>query len=134
MKRILFLIAGVIILGVTSCQKDVNNYYTVTNKTVYAERSGSQWTLSGDGKTYSTSIPFLVTDNFYNDFDGILVYISYDNVIWEQIPQTYQGISFSYSTTNDELVVDMQYPEYTPITGSGPGRVFFKIILIPSEE
>lgn len=134
MKRLLFLIASVIILGFTSCQKDVNNYYTVANKTVYAERAGSQWAMSNDGKTFSTSIPFLVTDNFYNDFDGILVYISYDNVIWEQIPQVYQGIAFSYSTTNTELVVDMQYSDYTPITGGGPGRVYFKIVLIPSQE
>ncbi|ADY52071.1 hypothetical protein Pedsa_1510 [Pseudopedobacter saltans DSM 12145] len=134
MKRLLFLIAGVIILGFTSCQKDVNNYYTVTNKTIYAERSGSQWTLVDGGKTFVSSIPLYETDNFYNDYDGILVYISYDNKVWEQIPHTYLGIAYSFDTSNSDIQVRMQYSDYTQITGGGPGRVYFKIVLIPSEQ
>lgn len=133
MRKLLFLMLGVVTLGFTSCQKDYHNYYTVSNKTIYAERANSQWQLSQDGKTYSTAIPFVETDNFYNEYDGILVYISYDGVIYEQIPETYRGVSYSFSTTNRELVVDMQYPDYTVVT-TPPGRVYFKIVLIPSQE
>jgi hypothetical protein len=134
MKQLIILFAGVILLGTTACRKVTENYYTTPNKTIYVERIASQWTSSDAGKTYSTVIPFEDSDGFYHEYDGILVYASFDNGnIYEQIPQTYQGISYSYSTTINDAVVDLQSANFD-VTVTPPNKVLFKIVLIPSEE
>ena len=138
MKRILFLIAGVIILGVTSCQKD---YYTVPNKTIYTDVTSDEWVLYRDSDPnkdrayFSAAFDFYESDNYYNDYDGILVYISYGNGIYEQIPQVVGDLSYSYTTTNNNLTVfvqnadNSQFPVNAFLSGAS-----FKIVLIPSEE
>lgn len=134
MKQLMILFAGVILLGTSACRKVTENYYTTPNKSIYVERVNSQWSTSDNGKTYSTVIPFENSDNFYHEYDGILVYASFDNgEIYEQIPQTYQGISYSYSTTINDLVVDLQSANFD-VTVNPPSKVLFKIVLIPSEE
>lgn len=134
MKKLLILFAGIVVLTTSSCRKVTENYYTMPNKSIYVERVASEWTSSDAGKTYSTVIPFEDTDNFYHEYDGILVYASFDNGnIYEQIPQTYQGISYSYSTTVNDLVVDLQSANFD-VTVNPPNKVLFKIVLIPSEE
>ncbi len=135
MKKILLLIAGIGILGISSCKKEViENYYTVPNKTIYADRVTSDWTAYDGGKTYTATIPLFDSDNYYNEYDGILVFASYDNgSTYEQIPTTYQGISYSYAVTNSQVIIDIQTPNFD-VAVTPPGSVKFKVVLIPSEE
>lgn len=130
----MILFAGLILLGSSACRKVTEQYYEVPNKTIFVERVASQWSASTNLKTYSTVIPFQTTDGFFNEFDGILVYVSYDNGnVYEQIPQTYEGIAYSFSTTNDNLVIDIQSANFDQ-TITPPSRVYLKIVLIRSEE
>lgn len=134
MKQLLILFAGIVLLGTTACRKVTENYYTTPNKTIYVDKFLSDWSTSNSGKTYSTVIPLYDSDGFYNEYDGILIYASFDNGnIYEQIPQTYEGVSYSYSTTVNDIVVDIQRADFNG-TVTPSAKVSFKIVLIPSDE
>ncbi|MFD1631161.1 hypothetical protein [Pseudopedobacter beijingensis] len=141
MRKLLFLMLGVVILGFTSCQKDYHNYYTVSNKTIYTNVKSNEWVLYRDAdpnkdRTYFTaSFDFYESDNFYNEYDGILVYVSYANGIYEQIPQVIGKLSYNYATTNNNLTVFIQNADNSPFpVGTTMSPASFKIVLIPSQE
>lgn len=133
MKKLLGILAVIIVLGTSACQKTYEQYYTTPNKTIYASINTSDWGTSDGGFTYSTSITLFPDDNYYNEFDGILAYVSYNNgTTYEQIPQTFEGIAFSFTTTNNSIVVNIQTAENT-VAVNPPGSIKMKVVLIPSE-
>lgn len=137
MKKILFLLAGIVILGVSSCKKEYieKKYYTyaVPNKTIYADRVAADWTEYDAGKTYTTTIPIYADDNYYNEYDGVLLFVSFDNgTTYDQVSSNYNGISYSFAVTDSEIFISVQSANFdTAITP--PAFVKFKVILVPSE-
>jgi hypothetical protein len=142
MKRISVLILGLMILGVSACRKVTNEYYTTPNQTIYTTVQANDWVKSTvDGnETYSAKIPFYDTDIYQNDFDGVLVYIDFSNSnndlnsSYEPIPQTYDGLSYSYIVNQQEITIQVQ-----PSSGIGgftnpPGTVKAKVVMIVSQQ
>ncbi len=129
--RKLLLFAALVIFTLSACQKD---YYTVVpaNKTIFATIKSSGWTTSDQGFTYSTKInmPELTTD--VNDRDAILVYLTYDENTFEQIPETYSGIAYSYTSQPGKLTIEIQSSDAL-VKINPPGSLTVKIVLIPSE-
>lgn len=143
MKKLSILILGFMILGVSACRKVTNEYYTTPNQTIYVNVSASDWVKStnnnGD-ETYSADIPFTNTDLYQNGFDGVLVYLSFDgnanntNNTYEPIPQTYEGLAYSYFVTQQKITIQIQNSTGTGTFTNAPGAVKAKIVMIPSEE
>ncbi|MEO5909354.1 MAG: hypothetical protein ABIP95_00630 [Pelobium sp.] len=133
MKKILFLFLGLVILGVSACRKEyITN--TTPNQTIYYTLNNSNWSLSGDGKTYLASIPFASSDIYLNQYDGLLLYISYDSgKTYISVPQTYNGLSYSYSVDNDKVYIEVQNSDGS-VGVSNPGNMTAKVVLIPSQE
>lgn len=141
MKKISLLIVGLMILGVSACRKVTNEYYTTPNQTIYTPLTASSWVKStvGGNETYSADIKFVNTDIYENGFDGVLVYLSYDNNAnntsntWEPIPQTYEGLSYSYIVTQQKITIQVQPSSGTGTFSQAPGAVNVKIVMIPSD-
>jgi hypothetical protein len=70
-------------------------------------------------------------DKNFNDYGGVLVYISFDSGIYEQIPQVYNGVSYSYLTRSGQIVLEIQSSDGIG-TVTPPGSVKVKIVLIQS--
>lgn len=80
---------------------------------------------------FFASIQMPEIDNYFNDYGGVLVYISFDNETYEQIPQVYNGVSYSYLTRSGQIVLEIQSSDGTGVV-TPPGTVKLKIILIAS--
>ncbi|WP_154647885.1 hypothetical protein [Pedobacter arcticus] len=141
MKKLSLFIIGFMILGVSACRKVTNEYYTTPNQTIYTTVAANSWVKSSNAgnETYSADIKFANTDIYQNGFDGVLVYLSYDggtdntNSTWEPIPQTYEGLSYSYIVTQQKITIQVQPSSGTGSFTNAPGAVRAKVVMILSD-
>jgi hypothetical protein len=134
MKKTLTILSCVILFAASSCTKQYVNPGT-TNQTVYADLATSDWTLYTDnnGKTsYSASISASIIDANFAQVGGIIVAISYDGGnTYEQLPEVYNGISYSYTYNAGNVSLYAQSADGT--TAVQPtAAIKVKIILVDS--
>ena len=127
MKKSVFLFAmSIMILG-AGCKKA----YIVPNRTIFATLNPGNWIKLDGGRSYTASINMPEINNNFNDYGAVLVYISFDNGTYEQIPQVYNGVSYSYLTRAGQIVLEIQSSDGIG-TVTPPGSVKVKIVLIES--
>jgi len=136
-KSLLILMAVVFVAAISSCKKEtiVNNVNT--NTTVVRTVRPNSWVLDQAEGAYRVELSIPQLDQTYNDDGAVLVYVSYGTTgnaqapVYEQIPQVYQGISFSYYHTDGRVVLFSQTPGGNP--GSPPNQdLTVKVVLIDS--
>lgn len=127
MKRHFALLALFVLFMGASCKKE----QIVPNRTVITTLTSGNWIKLNGGRSYTASINMPEIDNYFNDYGGILVYISFENGTQEQIPQVYNGVSYSYITRSGQIVIEIQSSDGQAII-SPPGSVKVKIVLIES--
>jgi len=106
MKKILFLLVIGGALFTASCTKryDVvqpNQHYTAVVKP-------SDWSVTADGKSDSVSLPAKQIGNYFNQQGAVLVYFSFFEGVYEQIPEVYNNVSYSYYNDAGNLVLYSQ--------------------------
>jgi hypothetical protein len=106
MKKILFLLVISGALFTASCTKryDVvqpNQHYTAVVKP-------SDWSVTADGKSDSVSLPAKQIGNYFNQQGAVLVYFSFFEGVYEQIPEVYNNVSYSYYNDAGNLVLYSQ--------------------------
>ena len=130
MKKILFLlfIGGGLFL--TSCTKQ---YTEVTpNQTVYADLTPTNWTATSAGTADSVLINTPEIDKYFTGHGGINVYFTFDGgTSYEQIPEVYNNISFSYTYTAGGVALYAQTAA-GGLPTSAPAALTAKIVLVPS--
>ncbi|TZF84947.1 hypothetical protein FW774_08240 [Pedobacter sp. BS3] len=127
MKK-LFLIILPLFLLVSACQK---TEYVTPNQTILTSIPATGWVSSNGGRRYSATIDMPEIDNYIDERGGVLVYLAFGDGPYEQIPEVYDGFSYSYSYFPGQLTVDVQSSDgNTPI--SAPGTAYVKILLIES--
>lgn len=131
MKRILSIIGCVIVLAASSCTK---KYITPNpNKTVLINVKSTEWTTTDGGKTYSAVIDAPEIDSYFNDNGGVLLYFSFTDGVYEQIPEVYQGISYSYTHNTGSIALYAQSATGTAVI-SRPDDAVLKFLLIDSNQ
>ncbi|MBK0382982.1 hypothetical protein I5M32_08415 [Pedobacter sp. SD-b] len=130
MKKLLFLFLGLSIIGITSCKKE---YVTTPNQTIYYTIDASTWVTNDGGKTYTANLSFTNTDIYQNTSDGVLVYVSFADGVYEPVPQTYFGVSYSYEVNNQRVQLRIQSSDGSS-TITPPGTISSKVVLIPSQQ
>ncbi|HEY0246364.1 MAG TPA: hypothetical protein VGC01_12420 [Mucilaginibacter sp.] len=129
MKKVLSILSFVIVtIAFSSCTK---KYITPNpNESVIFKVPTTAWTLSTDGKSYYTVISTPEIDSYFNSYGGVLAYFSFDKdgSVYEQIPEVYNGVSYSYTHNAGSVVLYAQsYDGGTPIQ---PADLIFKLVLI----
>ncbi|MFA6946718.1 MAG: hypothetical protein WC220_12540 [Pedobacter sp.] len=127
MKKSVLLLALGILLVSAGCKKE----YIVPNRTVFATLNSGNWIKLDGGRNYTASINMPEIDNYFNDHGAVLVYISFDNGTYEQIPQVYNGVSYSYLIRSGQIVLEIQSSDGVGLI-TPPGSVKVKIVLIES--
>lgn len=100
MKKILTILGCVILFAATSCTKQ---YVTPgqTNQTFQYDVATTAWTPytdNGGSKSYAATINVPGINGNFVQTGGIIVAISYDGGnTYEQLPETYNGIAYSYT-------------------------------------
>lgn len=135
-KSLLILIAVVFVAAISSCKKTYVNAAN-TNTTIVRTISANSWVFDQAQGAYRVDISVPQLDETYNDDGAVLVYVSFGTTagtqapVYEQIPQVYQGVSFSYYHTDGKVVI------YSQRSGGNPGtppnqNLAVKIVLIDS--
>lgn len=131
MKKLGLLLAFVVFVC-SSCKKEY--IQTTPNQTILIDLPANQWKLESDGITYSAALSVPELTDFANTNAGVLVYISYDGgTVYEQIPEVYQGISYSYTHNKANVTI---YAQESAGTGTitAPGAIRVKIVLVDSAQ
>jgi hypothetical protein len=125
-KTILLLVLFVLVMG-SACKKE----QIVPNRTILTTLNPGSWIKLNGGKSYKAAIDMPEIDNYFNDYGGVLVYVSFETGTYEQIPQVYNGVSYSYVTRSGQIVIEIQSSDGQAII-SPPGSLKVKIVLIES--
>ena len=124
----MLLILPIILIG-ASCKK---TEYAVPNKTIIVDLAAGRWLPLNGGRSYTAAIDVPELDDYMNERGGVLVYLSFGSQTYEQIPQVYNGESYSYVTRPGQIVLEVQ--EYDGLGSvAPPGNMTVKIILIRSD-
>ncbi len=112
MKKILTIVCCTFVLfSISSCTKQ---YITPNpNVTVSATLAPSDWTLYTDGKSYQAPITVPAIGSGFAQYGGVIVAISYSNGVYEQIPEVYNGISYSYTYNAGNVTIYAQSADGT---------------------
>lgn len=117
-----------ILFSVSACTKE----YVVPNKTIITELRPGDWiNVNNQGRNYTAAIDMPEIDDYVNEHHGILVYVSFGDRTYEQIPQVYNGVSYSYYTKPGQIVMELQSSNGTSVI-TPPGSMTVKIVLIES--
>ncbi|MGV3685846.1 MAG: hypothetical protein ACO1NS_09485 [Daejeonella sp.] len=127
MKRSLIFMCLSLVLVAAGCKKEM----VVPNRTIITTLNSGSWVPNDGGRTYTAAIDMPEIDDYFNERGGVLVYISFDNGTYEQVPQVYNGISYSYITRTGQIVMEIQSSDGIG-TVTPPGAVRVKIVLIDS--
>ena len=127
MKKPIILFALFVLVLSAGCKKE----QIVPNRTILTTLNSGNWIKLDGGRSYSASINMPEINNYFNDYGGILVYVSFETGTYEQIPQVYNGVSYSYLTRSGQIVIEIQSSDGLAVV-TPPGSVKVKIVLIES--
>ncbi len=129
MKKLIFFL-GVLVFFISSCRKEYIPVPTHNNQTILIGVQSGDWRTSDYGVNYAVSlnVPEITYD--FNQRGEVLVYINYGNGIYEQVPEIYNDISYSFTHNTGRITIYAQ-----DLAGVGivpPENATIKIVLIPS--
>ena len=134
MKKLLLLILCTTTLGLVSCKKETIVQETQNRTFIYTIRANS-WTLSTNGRTYSTILDIPEVDAITLDDEGVLVYITNPGEPGKQkqLPFVYDVDAYSYEISNGQIRIDIESSDFQDRTPIKPATdITAKVIIIPS--
>ena len=127
MKKPILLLALFLLVLSAGCKKE----QIVPNRTILTTLNSGNWIKLDGGRSYTASINMPEIDNYFNDHGGVLVYVSFEPGTYEQIPQVYNGVSYSYLTRSGQIVIEIQSSDGLAVV-TPPGSMKVKIVLVES--
>ena len=122
---------AIVVAALSSCTKKYISTGS-NNQTYLITVKASSWTKTADGKSDSVAIKAPVIDNYFNNNGATLVYFSFFKGVYEQIPEVYNNVSYSYFHAPGTLVLYSQ-----PATGGTPvlptDDIVVKLVLVNSD-
>jgi hypothetical protein len=129
MKKLIAWLILPLMLVIASCEK---REYVVPNRTVIVNLAPGNWISSDEGRTFTAGIDMPEIDSYFNEYGAVLVYASFGSNVYEQIPEVYDGVAYSFTHRYGQVVIEIQSADGTsPITA--PGGLKVKIVLVESE-
>jgi hypothetical protein len=129
MKKILFLLVIGGALFTASCTKRYDT--VVPNQSITYTVKTTDWSVTADGRSDSVSLSANQIGNYLTKNGAVLVYFSFFEGVYEQIPEVYNNVSYSYYNNAGNLVLYSQ-----DAVGSTPylptQDISVKLVLIPS--
>ncbi len=130
MKRILSILGCVIVMAASSCTKQ---YVTPNpNQTSTYSVAQTAWTSTDGGVTWSAVLNAPGIDTYFTAHGGTLVYFAFTDGVYEQVPETYQGISYSYTYNQGSLALYAQASDGKTVI-TAPATSTVKLVLVASE-
>lgn len=130
---------ALVVAAFASCKKTYVTNVAPAQAWIASAVTPSQWVQTKDGKADSVDIPVNSKyDFFQNSTDATLVYFSFLPNIWEQVPEVYGGIAYSYfhyQDRNNTLHVVLYSQSASGSTPVKPvDNITMKLVTIPAER
>jgi hypothetical protein len=130
MKKLLSILClSIVVLTAASCKKET--IVAPGNRTILTSVSAASWVSTDNGFTYYSDIDMPEIDSYFNDYGAVLVYVSFTDGVWEQVPENFDGTSYSFTHNTGNLRLYAQaYDAGAPIERPSAAQV--KIVLVDS--
>ncbi|MXV14919.1 hypothetical protein [Hufsiella ginkgonis] len=128
MKRSTLLLILPILFLISSCEK---REYVTPNRTIIVNLGSGSWISSNGGKTYTAAIDMPEIDGYFNENGAVLVYASFGSNIYEQVPEVYNGIAYSFTHRVGQVALEIQASDGKTVI-TPPGSVKIKVVLVES--
>lgn len=131
MKRTLSILClAFVLFAASSCKKET--VVAPVNQTILTTANSSGWTSPDNGKTWKTALSVPEIDDYANDHFGVLVYLSFTSGVYEQIPEVFNGVSYSFIHENGVLTLYAQAYDAN-VAIPRPDNAGVKIVLVDSD-
>jgi hypothetical protein len=131
MKSLLLLPLVLMAVMFSSCTKKTE--YVQPNRTIYATLLASAWKFDSSTNTYYNEIAMPEIDDRVNQTNGVLAYITYDNKVYEAIPDVLDGSTYIYRYEVGLLTVEIQNADGSTTGLTPPTQdIGIKIVLVES--
>ena len=131
--KVLFFLLLPLTIFFSSCQKNEYAETAIPNRTIIVNLASGTWRTSDAGKSYVAGINMPEITNDFNERGGVLVYLSFGNQTYEQLPEVYKGVSYSYTTSPGRLEIELQSSDGTTVINPPTQTVTAKIVLLESQ-
>lgn len=116
----------------SSCQK--NEYFEVTpNRTIIVDIAPTAWRTSDGGRNFITTLSMPEITNDFNERAAVLVYLSFGERTYEQLPEVYNGIAYGFTTSPGKINLELQQADGVSLVPVPNQVVTAKIVLVESQ-
>lgn len=123
------------IFALSACQKTVTKVQQVDQAySATFNINTADWQTDDNGTSYYTSFDLPELDDIIFDHGAVLVYLSFDDNIYEALPEVYDGIAYGAIHSPGAVTVDLHAVDGSPLSGAPSGVVYAKIILIDAQQ
>lgn len=129
MKPYIILLLLPMAVLISSCEK---NTYVTPNRTVIVNLGPGNWISSNGGRNYAAAINLPEIDSYVNERGAVLVYASFGSNVYEQVPEVYNGIAYSFTHRVGQVTMEIQSSDGNTVI-SPPGSMTVKIVLVESD-
>lgn len=121
-----------LLLFFSSCQK--NEYIDVVeNRTIIVNIPASSWRSDNGGRSFFATVDMPEVTNEFNERGGVLVYLTFGNRTYEQLPQVYKGISYRFTSSPGRIDLELERAEGNLTIEPPAQTITAKIILVESQ-
>ena len=118
---------SIVIFSSCTTKKEV----VIPNITVITDIKPSDWQYSSSSQSFYVTLNMPEIDANANNYDGILVSMSWGNNIYEGLPEVYNNNSYSFTHQPGQLTVEVQGVNSANVLPPA-STVRMKIVIIPS--
>jgi hypothetical protein len=134
MKKFLLIMGCAGLFAMSSCTKQ---YVTPNpNQTILFNVAATDWQSFTDPsgvKSYVESLAVPEISSSSADSDGVLVYLAFSNGVYEQVPEVYAGIAYSFTYNAGNITIYAQNSDGT-VSATAPPAATAKVVLVPSSQ
>jgi len=123
-----------VVLLFSNCKKVTEVTQVVQpNLTIFKTLQPGNWKYDGTSKTYYNDISVPELDDHTVQTNGVLAYITFDNIVYEALPDVLDGITFICRYQKGIFTVESQHADGSAPTTPPSGAIGLKIVLIDSD-
>jgi hypothetical protein len=128
MKKLSLLLI-LAVTALSACRKEVNQVQPKQAVSVQWDIQTEDWYSDDNGVSYAASADLPELTDAIFDHGAVLVYLSFDDNIYEALPEVFDGIAYGAIHSPGALTVDMHAVDGSAISAPS-GLIYAKVILI----
>lgn len=128
MKKLSLLLI-LAVTALSACRKEVTQVQPKQAVSVQWDIQTNDWQSDDGGLSYHASIDIPELTDAIFDHGAVLVYLSFDDGIYEALPEVFNGIAYGAIHSAGGLTVDMSAVDGSGISAPS-GLIYAKVILV----